>query len=54
MLLFMCYIALSRHVARKLDVLNKGTFVGFGPAASPLKTLSREYTQSFVSVLAEF
>lgn len=53
MLFFMRYIALPRHVARKLDVLNKSTFVSFG-SASPRKTLSRDYAQSFVSVLAVF
>lgn len=47
-------IALSRHIADNLAVLNKGTIVDYGPTASVMETPSHEYTRSLIADVPKF
>ncbi|MGO2036386.1 MAG: ABC transporter ATP-binding protein [Brevibacterium sp.] len=47
-------IALSRHIADNLAVLNKGTIVDYGPTASVLESPSHEYTRSLIADVPKF
>ena len=47
-------IALSRHIADNLAVLNKGTIVDYGPAASVLENPKHEYTRTLIADVPKF
>ncbi|WP_413333825.1 ABC transporter ATP-binding protein [Brevibacterium sp. GP-SGM9] len=47
-------IALSRHIADNLAVLNKGTIVDYGPTSSVLENPSHEYTRSLIADVPKF
>ncbi|WP_209323615.1 ABC transporter ATP-binding protein [Brevibacterium renqingii] len=47
-------IALSRHIADNLAVLNKGKIVDYGPTAQVLESPSHEYTQALISDVPKF
>ncbi|WP_152347441.1 ABC transporter ATP-binding protein [Brevibacterium sp. CFH 10365] len=47
-------IALSRHIADNLAVLNKGKIVDYGPTASVLENPSHEYTRALISDVPKF
>ncbi|MGC2942562.1 MULTISPECIES: ABC transporter ATP-binding protein [unclassified Brevibacterium] len=54
-LLFVTHnIALSRHIADNLAVLNKGKIVDYGPTASVLENPSHEYTRALISDVPKF
>ena len=47
-------IALSRHIADNLAVLNKGKIVDYGPTASVLEDPSHEYTRALIADVPKF
>ncbi|WP_420868422.1 ABC transporter ATP-binding protein [Brevibacterium zhoupengii] len=47
-------IALSRHIADNLAVLNKGTIVDYGPTAEVLENPKHEYTRTLISDVPKF
>ncbi|WP_209371703.1 ABC transporter ATP-binding protein [Brevibacterium renqingii] len=47
-------IALSRHIADNLAVLNKGKIVDYGPTAQVLENPSHEYTRALISDVPKF
>lgn len=47
-------IALSRHIADNLAVLNKGKIVDYGPTASVLENPTHEYTRALISDVPKF
>lgn len=47
-------IALSRHIADNLAVLNKGKIVDYGPTASVLEEPSHEYTRALIADVPKF
>ncbi|KHS53873.1 ABC transporter ATP-binding protein [Brevibacterium linens] len=47
-------IALSRHIADNLAVLNKGKIVDYGPTASVLEDPSHEYTRELIADVPKF
>ncbi|WP_169253036.1 ABC transporter ATP-binding protein [Brevibacterium sp. 'Marine'] len=47
-------IALSRHVADNLAVLNKGKIVDYGPTAQVLEDPSHEYTRALIADVPKF
>ncbi len=47
-------IALSRHIADNLAVLNKGKIVDYGPTAQVLEDPSHEYTRALIADVPKF
>ncbi|MGO2153038.1 MAG: peptide ABC transporter ATP-binding protein, partial [Brevibacterium aurantiacum] len=47
-------IALSRHIADNLAVLNKGTIVDYGPTAQVLEAPKHEYTRTLIADVPKF
>ncbi|SMY04267.1 peptide/nickel transport system ATP-binding protein [Brevibacterium sp. 239c] len=47
-------IALSRHIADNLAVLNKGVIVDYGPTASVLENPTHEYTRTLIADVPKF
>ena len=47
-------IALSRHIADNLAVLNKGKIVDYGPTSSVLENPSHEYTRALIADVPKF
>lgn len=47
-------IALSRHIADNLAVLNKGKIVDYGPTAQVLENPSHEYTRALIADVPKF
>jgi hypothetical protein len=47
-------IALSRHIADNLAVLNKGKIVDYGPTAQVLENPTHEYTRAPISDVPKF
>ncbi|MGO1566234.1 MAG: ABC transporter ATP-binding protein, partial [Brevibacterium aurantiacum] len=47
-------IALSRHIADNLAVLNKGTIVDYGPTAEVLEAPKHEYTRTLIADVPKF
>ncbi|WP_226842220.1 ABC transporter ATP-binding protein [Brevibacterium sp. FME37] len=47
-------IALSRHIADNLAVLNKGTIVDYGPTAQVLENPKHEYTRTLIADVPKF
>lgn len=47
-------IALARHIADNLAVLNKGTIVDYGPTAQVLENPKHEYTRTLIADVPKF
>ena len=47
-------IALSRHIADNLAVLNKGVIVDYGPTGSVLENPTHEYTRTLIADVPKF